>query len=292
MSRRRFMGAMGGALVIPRVLEASAGRSSVWTSQAPPSEAVPRLLDTVPLGKTLLVKGARVVVKPNISWPNPAAWATTTSPDVLAAVVKHCLDRGASSVVVVDNPLGNSARCLERTGASGAIQGMQNTRLVMPTRPRDFVRRDLPDGSQLSQVDVSRELLPATCIINLPKAKAHSATAVSFGMKNLMGLILDRQVFHQGADLHRAIAELLHVVRPHITLLDATTMLTSRGPQGPGSILSPGILAAAEDPVAMDSYACSLARWDGRGVVAGDIAHITHAAALGFGTVQFEVVTV
>jgi uncharacterized protein (DUF362 family) len=141
-------------------------------------------------------------------------------------------------------------------------------------------------------VEVARELLPATFFINLPKAKAHSATAVAFGLKNLMGLVYERQAFHRGGNLHHAIAELLHVVKPHLTILDATTVLTSRGPQGPGTVTSPGIIAAAEDPVALDAYACTLARWDGRALAGPDIAHIAHAEALGFGSMRFEVISV
>ncbi|MBN1425795.1 DUF362 domain-containing protein [Candidatus Fermentibacteria bacterium] len=232
------------------------------------------------------------MIKPNISWPNPPAWATTTSPDVLTAVARYCVDKGASSVVVLDNPLGEATRCIERTGAVEALKDLLNTRLVVPTRPRDFVPLSLPVGSQLARVERARELLRATCVINVPKAKAHSATAVSFGAKNLMGCVQDRQVFHREADLQKAIAELFHVVKPDITVLDATTVLTSRGPQGPGIIVQPGIVAAAEDPVAIDSYACTLARWDGRALKGSDVPHIIHAASLGFGSLHWETIAV
>lgn len=293
VTRRRFLGAVAGAVAGAGLVRAaeSAG-SPVWVSRADASEAIPRLLDAVPAAKRLLVPGARVVVKPNISWPNPPAWATTTSPDVVGAVVRYCLQRGAASVVVVDNPLGDSARCVERTGISAALDGLTNARLSLPSRPRDFVPRPLPSGSALPQVEIARELLPATCIINLPKAKAHSATAVSFGLKNLMGLVADRQVFHRGGVLHKAIAELLHAVRPHLTVLDATTVLTSRGPQGPGTVVDPGLIGVAEDPVAIDAYACTVARWDGRTLAAKDVPHLSHAEALGLGKSAFEIISV
>lgn len=42
-------------------------------------------------------------------------------------------------------------------------------------------------------------------LINVPVAKSHSATGVSFGMKNLMGLVWDRTYFHSGINIHQAI---------------------------------------------------------------------------------------
>jgi uncharacterized protein (DUF362 family) len=138
-------------------------------------------------------------------------------------------------------------------------------------------------------VDIAKELLRATCLINIPQAKAHSATAVSFGIKNLMGLIYDRQSFHSEANLHLAAAELLHIITPHATLLDATRVLTSRGPQGPGQVENVGTLAVSTDTVALDAYACTLARWDGRVVEASSVSHIRRAAELGFGTTAYTV---
>jgi uncharacterized protein (DUF362 family) len=299
LTRRRFLTTMASGLAIPRVVsslpsatsETSAHHtiSSVLVSSLPASKAVPRLLSAVPELNDLIVKGARVILKPNVSWPNPSNWATTTDPSVVTAVARFCLEREVASILVVDHPLGNASRCLERTGIAGAIDEIPSTRLLLLSRPREFVPRELPDGAQLNRVDIAKELLRATCLINIPKAKAHSATSVSFGIKNLMGLILDRQALHSKANLHTAAAELLHVIKPHVTLLDATSVLTSRGPQGPGQVEDIGLLAVSTDIVALDAYACTLARWDGRAQEATDITHIRQAAEMGFGSTAYVV---
>jgi uncharacterized protein (DUF362 family) len=250
---------------------------------------VPRLLSAIPELENCIVKGARVILKPNISWPNPPNWATTTDPSVVAAVARFCVEREVASILVVDHPLGTASRCLERTGIAEAINDIPGARLLLLSRARDFVPKKLPEGAQLSKVDIAKEMLRATCLINIPKAKAHSATSVSFGIKNLMGLVFDRQVFHSEANLHTAVAELLHAIRPHVTLLDATTVLTSRGPQGPGQVENLGILAVSTDTVALDAYACTLARWDGRPQEASAVLHIRRAAEMGFGTTAYTV---
>ncbi len=293
ITRRGFLGALAAAALAPRqrglCLE---GASPVWVSRDPPDKAIPTLLSASPAATRHLVEGARVLVKPNLSWANPPDWATTTDPAVLRAVVGCCLDRGASSVVIVDHPLGEPSRCLARTGAADAVRGLPRVRVVMLDRQRDFVSCALPTGSTLAQVEIARDLLDTTCIVNLPKAKAHGSTTVSLGLKNLMGLVADRGVFHRGGRLHRCIAELLHVVRPHLTIVDAVSVLTSRGPQGPGSVQRPRVLALGEDPVALDAYACTLARWDGRVVQGRDVGHIASAEDLGFGSSRFTPIPV
>ncbi len=302
LTRRKFLTTVATGLVAPRLLSASeiaskpgggsVAPSRVWTSNLSPKEAIPKLLASIPEADEALVKGARIILKPNMSWPNPPEWATTTNPGVIDAVIRHCLDRGAASVLVVDHPLGNNhERCVEKTGIAKTIQELPKSRVFLLSKRRDFIPKKLPQGSQLEGVEIAKELLRSTCVINLPKAKAHSATSVSFGIKNLMGLVLDRQAFHS-SDLGKSIAELLFVVRPTLTVLDAITVLTSRGPQGPGEVESPGILAAGTDPVAVDSFACTLARWNGRAVTPTDIDHIRHAEQLGFGSTSYELTEV
>ena len=299
LTRRRFLAAMSSGFALPSAIsslpsgEKAAGSrdavSSILTSSLPIDQAVPKLLSAVPEVNDCIVKGARVVLKPNVSWPNPPNWATTTDPSVVVAAARFCVEREVASILVVDHPLGRASRCLEKTGIAEAINELPGVRLLLLSRPRDFVPRELPDGAQLKKVDIARELLRATCLINIPKAKTHSATSVSFGIKNLMGLILDRQAFHSEANLHKAAAELLYAIRPHVTLLDATSVLTSRGPQGPGQVENTGILAVSTDIVALDAYACTLARWDGRALEAADVVHIRHAAEIGFGSTAYEV---
>jgi uncharacterized protein (DUF362 family) len=298
LTRRRFLATMASGLVVPSTVSSlpsdtvvtglDHAMSSVRVSSLPPKEAVPRLLSAVPELKNLIVKGARVILKPNVSWPNPPHWATTTDPSVVVAVARFCVEREVASILVVDHPLGKASRCLERTGIAEAINDIPGARLLLLSRAREFVPRKLPESAQLGKVDIAKELLRATCLINIPKAKAHSATSVSFGIKNLMGLIFDRQAFHSEANLHTAAAELLHVIKPDVTLLDATSALTSRGPQGPGQVENLGILAASTDIVALDAYACTLARWDGRAQEAAAIMHIRHAAQMGFGSTAYE----
>ena len=53
-----------------------------------------------------------------------------------------------------------------------------------------------------------KRLLDADVFINAPVIKSHGMTRMTASLKNLMGLIYDRQAFHSSASLEACIADL------------------------------------------------------------------------------------
>ena len=60
--------------------------------------------------------GDKVVIKPNASFANTPDWGSTTTPEVLTAVAKLCLEAGAKRILVMDYPLRASESCRRRPG--------------------------------------------------------------------------------------------------------------------------------------------------------------------------------
>jgi len=294
ITRRGFLGAMITGMAMGRntVFGENNSNSIVYLAESPTETAIKRLMESSEDFSRHVTDGSRVLIKPNLSWPNPPDWATTTNPTIVRSMVEYCAERNAASILIADHTIGRAEVCEKLTEAKSVTKDVPQARLLFLGRPRDFIPRELPESSQLKRIEIAKELLRATVVINIPVAKAHSATSVSFGMKNLMGLVKDRRAFHTSADIHRAIAEILHVIKPDITILDATRVLASKGPQGPGTVETPGIIAASTDPVAVDAYGCSLTRWDGRALNPEDVGHIVHAHALGFGRLDYQTVEV
>jgi len=143
----------------------------------------------------------------------------------------------------------------------------------------------------LLSVKVAKAVLQADKLINLPTAKSHSATGVSLGLKNLMGLIWERSSLHS-MNLHRAIAELSLVIRPDLTIVDATRALTSGGPGGPGKTVELNTVVAGADVVAVDSYTVGLTPWYNRAYTGKSVKYIAAAAELGLGEIDPEKMTI
>jgi len=232
--------------------------------------------------------GDIVLLKPNISFPNPERWGSTTSPAVVSAVARLALDAGAGRVIVADNTMQDSALCFEKTGINTEFDDVEKVKLIQLNRESFFSETAVTNGKALSSVKIAKLIGRCDVLINLPCAKSHAATDVSFGLKNLMGLIWDRKYFHTGTDLHAGIAELATIIRPHITLLDASRALMTAGPTGPGKVQELRTVIAGVDPLAVDAYACTLVPWNNRSLSARMVKHLKHASSIGIGEMDLK----
>ncbi|MCP4717170.1 MAG: DUF362 domain-containing protein [Deltaproteobacteria bacterium] len=231
-------------------------------------------------------RGARVVVKPNMSFPHGPERATNTHPEVVAAVAAMCLEAGAAEVLVLDYPFNRPEPCLELSGIRKACAGLKNVHVFALTQEKFFKLTPVPQGKVLRQVKIMKDVLASDVLINLPAAKSHTTTGVSLGMKNLMGVIWDRRYFHSEVDINQAIADLSTAVRVDLVVLDASRALVSGGPSGPGTVKEPRTIIAGTDPVAVDAMGVSLVDWYGQRFSGERVSHIVAAQQMGLGTLD------
>ena len=251
-----------------------------------PGIAVARAFEMLGGIGTFIRQGDTVLLKPNVSFPNPEHFGSTTSPLVVKTVAELALNAGAGRIIVADNTMQDSALCFDKTGIQAAVDSIDKAKIIALNKESHFREIPVPGGKALKRVKIAKLLERCEVIINLPCAKSHAATQVSFGLKNLMGLIFDRTYFHSGTDLHTAIAELATVIKPHITILDATRALVTGGPTGPGKVQDMGTIIAGTNPLAVDVYASTLTSWNNRSVPSRTVKHLALAAGLGLGEID------
>ena len=207
-------------------------------------------------GMSRLVSSADVVVvKPNIGWDRTPEQGANTHPGVVAEVVRLCREAGCRRVIVCDCPISTPRAALERSGILAAATAA-GAEVAFPEASR---YRTVEISKRLGTWDVLEPFVIATKVINVPTAKSHAGTGLSGGLKNWIGITGKlRVMFH--TDLQRSIAELAALMRPTLTVLDASRVLMQHGPQG-GSLADVKpvrTVAAGFDPVALDAFACSL----------------------------------
>jgi uncharacterized protein (DUF362 family) len=211
-----------------------------------------------------------------------------TTPQVVATVAKLCIDAGAERVMVLDHTLQRPELCLERSGIQEACKGIKNV-YVLPLQEKKFYQEiKVPQGKILEKVEVMKDVLNSDVLINLPTAKSHSTTGVSLGIKGLMGLIWDRESFHSRFNINQALADLLTVIKPNLTILDATRALVSGGPGGPGEVHKPNLIIAGIDPVAVDSFGVTVAPWYGKNFKGRQVEHLLVAFQRGLGKIDID----
>jgi uncharacterized protein (DUF362 family) len=198
-----------------------------------------------------------VVVKPNIGWDRSVEQGANTHPVVVRTVVEECLKAGAKRVKVFDRTCNDERRCYANSGIEPALRGMKNVEVKHLEKER-FKKVTL-NGRALKEWELYGEALSADVYINVPVAKHHGLTGLTLGMKNVMGIMGgNRGVIHRNIDL--ALADINAVFRPHLTIIDATRILTAHGPGG-GDLRDVRVLnkvIASTDIVAADAYATTI----------------------------------
>jgi uncharacterized protein (DUF362 family) len=117
------------------------------------------------------------------------------------------------------------------------------------------------DGSRL---EVSRPVLEADFLINMPVLKTHNQAILSLGLKNLKGAlsIKSRKFCHRTNEaLDHHLATFAERIRPTLTVLDGIYGL-EKGPFYLGNAVRMDGLAASRDPLALDVAGAHLAGID------------------------------
>ncbi|CAG0982159.1 hypothetical protein ANAEL_01809 [Anaerolineales bacterium] len=243
-----------------------------------PEEMVRRALEAYGGMQTFVPKGANVVVKPNICVAyHTYEYAATTNPWLVGALVKLAFEAGAGRVQVFDFPFGGSAQeAYVRSGIEEQVKAAGGEMMPMPDFK--YVKTDIPNGVDLKKTKAFKDALEADVLIDVPIAKHHGSTRLSLGMKNLMGLVLDRGAIHN--NLGQRIADLTTLFRPKLTVVDAIRMLMRHGPSGGNldDVQKMDTIVVSPDIVAADSYAATLF-----GLRPHDIEYISAASQMGLG---------
>ena len=262
MDRRTFIKTTGtAALLAPALLrEAFAAReqSVVAVAEGTDYPAITRRAINAVGGMKRFVKpGDVVVVKPNIGWDRSSELAANTHPQVVRTVVEECLAAGAKKVKVFDSTCNDSRRCYVNSGIENALKGMKNVECKQ-IEPERFKKTAL-NGQFLKEWELYDEALTADVYINVPVAKHHGLSKLTLGLKNVMGIMGgNRGYIHRNLDV--ALADVNSHVKKHLTIIDATRILTAHGPQG-GNIADVKVLnkiIASTDTVAADAFATTL----------------------------------
>jgi uncharacterized protein (DUF362 family) len=293
MNRRDFMkkcavAAAGGMLLPPWFGKDAYGAENpnIVVANGQPGPAVRAAVATIGGMERFVKAGQKVVIKPNMSFPNPPEWGSTTHPDVVRELISLCFKAGAASVLVLDHPLRSAELCLERSGVRAACGTLPKTRVEGLTSPEMFREIQVPKGKALKSTMVMKAVLDADVLIAAPVAKSHSASGVSLALKGMMGLVYDRKPFHVDLDLNTAVVDLCTVLVPKLTVVDASRILSDGGPGGPGKVIQSNKIVASVDMVAADAMAAELGTWYGRKFKASQVKHIKEAHERGLGNMD------
>jgi ferredoxin len=135
---------------------------------------------------------------------------------------------------------------------------------------------------------ISKEVLDADLVINLPKLKTHSLSYITGSVKNTFGYIVggDKLNVHALAPTQRKFSEALvdvyQIRPPDLTLMDAVVAMEGNGPSN-GTKRVIGKILAGRNAVTLDAVALHLL-----GHAVKDVRHLVIAGRRGLGEVDLS----
>ncbi|MDR1491233.1 MAG: DUF362 domain-containing protein [Planctomycetaceae bacterium] len=245
------------------------------------------------IGK-FIKSGQTVVIKPNIGWARTPEYAANTHPLLIKELVKQSLAAGAKKVTVFDRTCNKMEDCYKLSGIEAAVKEAGGE-IVPSDKEEYYAEVELPKGVKLKKTKIHKALLDADIWFNVPILKSHGGAGLTIALKNYLGIVWDRQLFHR-IDLQQTIADVATwEKRPVLNIVDSYRLLKAHGPTS-GDISDAVLvksLFVSPDIVAVDTAALSLFNQiaEQKGFNKQElsrVSHIQHAQDLELGTTNLK----
>lgn len=293
LNRRKFIrrsitigGISVGLSLMPKIMWANLvnTESDIFTiASESPKESIPRLIESLGGIDSFVTPGNSVGFLVNSPWVYQGFY---TNPDIVLVLMKMCKDAGASKIICykpVRDGYWEESRYYEEMKPLIEEIVYGDERIII----------DINGGKEMKSAEVFKVFMETDVFINVPVAKHHNGTIYSGILKNLMGVSSrdtnrhmhspdGEYTYSKTVYLSTCIADLNLIRKPDLSVIDAGVCAISNGPKGPGDTISPGLIIAGTDPLAMDVYAATLL-----GMEPEDIYTFTAAKELGLGKSDF-----
>jgi uncharacterized protein (DUF362 family)/ferredoxin len=226
----------------------------------PPAAALAEIMDRILIltGTGQRLRDRSVLIKPNILAPLPPEKRVTTSPAVVRAVV-GAVRKAGGLPAVGDNPGGverNSLRTAEACGILAAAEG------CFRNLSEEVVEVGV-DNPHVGKFLISKFVLEAGFVINVPILKTHMLTTLTGAVKNCYGYIagtskarLHLSAFSRGR-FAQVLLDLYALRVPDLHIVDALYVMEGNGPTH-GRPRPVGRIVAGTDGLAVDAVLAAM----------------------------------
>jgi uncharacterized protein (DUF362 family) len=220
--------------------------------------------------------GSRVVIKPNfVLWHEGGEfpkYGVLTTARLIEELVILLKEYGVRHISLVEGP----AECSFRLFVSGMGLNLLTQRYgvdLVDVLEGSFARVTAGDVT----LSISKIVLEADHVIDMPVMKTHSQAMVSLGIKNLKGVlnVASRQRCHSAdptADLNHHLAKFADILSPSLTIIDGIYTL-EKGPNYHGDAHRTDIIVASRDLISADKVGAAIL-----GIPPQTVPHIALAA--------------
>lgn len=192
--------------------------------------------------------GTKVLIKPNLCSARNIP-GINTNKELLRSLV--CTLRDRTENVVIGESDATSRIASKVFGELGDL----GCEFVNFSRDEILLRQI--NGRFFSNIPIPQSAVEPGVLINVPLIKTHTTTTMTCCLKNLFGLLPERDKVRYHSRVDDVIADVNSVIKPHINIVDATYCMEGLGPQD-GKIFEMNLILASRDAICCDYVVCKL----------------------------------
>lgn len=204
-------------------------------------------------GMSAFVKpGDRVLLKPNLLTGARPGRECTTRPELIYCVTQIVQAAGGQPFLG-DSPAFGSALGVAKANGLVPLAEALNLPIV-----EFHGQRYQTVSEQFNHLRLSKEVMDADVVLNLPKVKSHLQLTLTLGVKNLFGCVPGKmkawwhlEAGKSASRFGEMLVETARAIAPDLTILDGIVGHEGNGPSG-GEPRFLGLLAASRDVFALD----------------------------------------
>ena len=212
----------------------------------------------------------KIFVKPNMSHPEYVP-GVVTSPVLIREVVGLLRD-GAEEVVVGESN-GFNYPCQSafvKTGIETAVKKAGGA--VVNLSDDKVVKVKIEDGIAIKELLLPKTVLEADAVVDLALMKTHEFAMFSGAIKNLFGCVPSNKRIYLHPYLSEVFYHLYVILKPQLTVMDATVAIEGNGPTK-GKPVNMNLILTSNDTLAIDMVASRI-----MGLKLEEISHLNYIA--------------
>ena len=220
----------------------------------------------------------QIGMKPNLVAPSEASWGGTTHPEVVAGIIEYLQEHGFIRMAMLEGSwVGDKTQ--ESIEVCGYDRLSEQYGVPFWDMQKDSSHAKNCAGMELQICDSVDKI---DFLINVPVLKGHCQTKMTCALKNLKGLIPNKEKRHFHAmGLHKPIAHLNMGIHQDFVVVDHICGDLDFEDGGNPTVCN--CVMTAADPVLMDTCACHMLHYGTR-----DIDYLVFAEELGCGSTDLE----
>lgn len=237
-------------------------------------EMTKQLLNECALATLIPSKVSLIGIKPNLVAPVPAEFGGTTHPEVVAGIIEYLQENGFTNLQIMEGSWVG-----DKTEESFEVCGyrMLSEQYSVPLIDAQK-EKNMPVQCGDMELQICECAKKVDFMINVPVMKGHCQTKITCALKNMKGLLPNKEKRHFHAmGLHRPIAHLGLGIHQDFILVD--NICGDLDFEDGGNPFIMNRLFAGLDPVLIDAYVCAELHYKPE-----DVPYVKMAEELGVGS--------